>query len=40
MRALFFDGSLRFVRNYRDPEPARNEALVRVTLAGICATDL
>ncbi len=40
MRALVFDGSLRYLRNCRDPEPGRNEALVRVTLAGICATDL
>lgn len=40
MRALVFDGSLRYVRNHPDPEPGRNEALIRVTLAGICATDL
>lgn len=40
MRALIFDGSLRFNRNYRDPEPDRGDAVVRVTLAGICATDL
>jgi len=40
MRALVFDGSLRFHRHYRDPEPDRGEAIVRVALAGICATDL
>jgi len=40
MRALVFREALRYQRNYPDPEPARGEALIRVTLAGICSTDL
>ncbi len=40
MRALHFDGSvLRFV-DHPEPEPAPDEATVRVRLAGICSTDL
>lgn len=39
MRALLFDGSLRFDPNYPRPEPPTGEALVRVRLAGVCATD-
>ena len=40
MRALVFDRTVRYQRNHADPEPQRAEALVRVRLAGICATDL
>ena len=41
MKALFFDGlMLHFIENYNIPEPAENEALVRVLMAGICATDV
>ena len=40
MRALLCDEGLRFDPAYPDPEPAPGEALVRVTLAGICNTDL
>jgi threonine dehydrogenase-like Zn-dependent dehydrogenase len=39
MKALFFDGSLRFVDNYAAPEPDENEALIRMLMAGICGTD-
>lgn len=39
MRALLFDGRLRFDPNYPRPEPPTGEALVRVRLAGVCATD-
>ncbi|HUU48362.1 MAG TPA: alcohol dehydrogenase catalytic domain-containing protein [Nitrosopumilaceae archaeon] len=39
MKALRFDGKdLRFVENY--PQSPLDETLVRVTLAGICGTDL
>jgi len=39
MEALKFDGKdLIFIENY--PKPQSDEALVRVTLAGICGTDL
>ncbi len=40
MKAVFFDGELKFVRDYPVPEPGENEALVRVSMAGICNTDL
>jgi alcohol dehydrogenase len=40
MQALVFDGSLKYQRNRPDPEPQRGEALLRIDLAGICATDL
>ena len=40
MKAIDFDGKqIQFDENYPDPVD-RNEALVRVTLAGICGTDL
>lgn len=39
MRALCFDSSLR-VREVPAPEPGPGEALIRVTLAGICNTDI
>ncbi|MDH3277031.1 MAG: alcohol dehydrogenase catalytic domain-containing protein [Nitrosopumilus sp.] len=39
MKALRFDGKeLNFVENH--PKPQSDEALVRITLAGICGTDL
>jgi alcohol dehydrogenase len=41
MRALFFDGlMLHFIENYHAPDPEENEALVRILMAGICATDI
>lgn len=40
MKALIYDGTLRLVEDYPDPTPAPGEALVRVTWAGICNTDL
>jgi threonine dehydrogenase-like Zn-dependent dehydrogenase len=40
MKALVFDKSLRFVPDYPDPSPCAGEALIRVTCAGICNTDL
>ncbi len=40
MRALTFDGTLRYDANHADPSPGERECLVRVHLAGICATDL
>ena len=40
MRALFFDGNkLRLLHDYPVPRPQRGEALIRVLMAGICATD-
>lgn len=38
MRALFFDGSLT-LRNTDPPAPLPGEALIQVSLAGICGTD-
>jgi threonine dehydrogenase-like Zn-dependent dehydrogenase len=40
MRALVYDGELRLERDYPKPEPAPGQAIVRVTKAGICNTDL
>ena len=40
MKAVFFDGELKFVGDYPVPEPGENEALVRINMAGICNTDL
>jgi threonine dehydrogenase-like Zn-dependent dehydrogenase len=40
MKAIIFDGELKFVSNYPVPEPGDDEALIKVRLAGICNTDL
>ena len=40
MKALVFDGTLKLVGDYPKPRPARDEALIRVMLAGICNTDI
>jgi threonine dehydrogenase-like Zn-dependent dehydrogenase len=40
MRALVFDRKLEFRPDYPDPVEAPGESVVRVTLAGICGTDL
>jgi threonine dehydrogenase-like Zn-dependent dehydrogenase len=40
MRALLLDGDLRLVEDYSAPEPSLGEALIRVSVAGICNTDL
>ena len=40
MRAVVWDGQLRVDPSYPQPVPPPGEALVRVTLAGICNTDL
>lgn len=39
MRALYFDGALS-VRDVERPRPGPEEALIQVSLAGICATDV
>jgi alcohol dehydrogenase len=39
MKALYFDGQLA-LREVEKPRPAPGEALIQVTLAGICGTDL
>ena len=39
MKAVVFDKELKLVDNYEKPVPKEGEALVRVTLAGICNTD-
>ena len=39
MKALVFDKELKLVENYEKPVPQKGEALVRVTMAGICNTD-
>lgn len=41
MQALLIsDGNLSFVANHPRPEPQPHSALIRITLAGICSTDL
>lgn len=40
MKAIIFDGELKFVNDYPIPEPGQGEALIRVGIAGICNTDL
>lgn len=40
MRALLFKDKLQFLVDYPVPKPKYNEALVRVSMAGICGTDL
>jgi len=40
MKAIIFDGELKFVNDYPVPEPGKGEALIKVDLAGICNTDL
>ena len=39
MKAVVFDKELKLVNDYEKPVPKEGEALVRVTLAGICNTD-
>lgn len=40
MRAILFDKQLKYLTDYPIQEPGRGEALIRVTHAGICSTDL
>ncbi len=40
MRALLFDGTLGYTDGLPEPSPQKGEALIRVGMAGICATDL
>jgi len=40
MRALIFDKTLQYTTDYPLPEVKENDALIRVTHAGICNTDL
>ncbi len=39
MKAIVFDNGLKLDTNYPKPVPQKGEALIRVTLAGICNTD-
>lgn len=39
MKAVVFNEGLKFVNDYEKPTPQKGEALVRVSLAGICNTD-
>ena len=40
MRALIFNNTLQYNKDYPVPQIKNNEALIRVTHAGICNTDL
>jgi len=39
MKAIVFDNELKFDNNYKKPIPQKGEALIKVSLAGICNTD-
>lgn len=39
MKAIVFDNEIKLVNDYAKPIPKKGEALVKVTLAGICNTD-
>ena len=39
MKAIVFDKELKLDKNYPKPVPQKGEALIKVTLAGICNTD-
>ena len=39
MKAVVFDEGLKLVNDYEKPVPKKGEALIKVTLAGICNTD-
>lgn len=39
MKAVVFDETLKLVNDYEKPTPQKGEALIRITLAGICNTD-
>jgi len=40
MKAILFDGLLKYTDVYPEPEPQTNEALIRINMAGICNTDV
>jgi len=40
MKAIVFDGQLRYTGVYPKPKPKQNEALIRISMAGICNTDI
>jgi threonine dehydrogenase-like Zn-dependent dehydrogenase len=40
MKAIIFDGALKLIDDYPVPEPGEKEALIRVSMAGICNTDI
>ena len=40
MKALFYDGEPKLLPDYPSPKPLPGEALIRLSLAGICNTDL
>lgn len=39
MKAIVFDNELKLDKNYTKPQPKEGEALIKVSLAGICNTD-
>ncbi len=40
MRAITYDGTLKYVDDYPDPAPDHDNALIRVKYAGVCDTDV
>lgn len=39
MKAIIFDETLKLVNDYQKPVPKKGEALIKITMAGICNTD-
>lgn len=39
MKAVVFDEELKLVNDYQKPSPKKGEALIKITLAGVCNTD-
>lgn len=39
MKAIIFDNELKLINDYQQPIPKKGEALIKISLAGICNTD-
>ena len=39
MKAVVFDEELKLVNDYEKPIPKKGEALIKITMAGVCNTD-
>ncbi len=39
MKAVVFNNELKLVTDYAKPEPKAGEALIKITVAGVCNTD-
>ncbi len=39
MKVVFFDGEIKYITDYPQPVPKNDEALIKISMAGICNTD-